>query len=309
MKTITFLNVKGGVGKTSSAVNIAYILAKKYNKKVLLIDMDAQGNASDFFRDKASLESDSEALSRSFERFLDILKNNTITSGSEYTIEDILEDAKGKVDIKDAIHTTMHENLDFIPADISLTNIERKITTEAWSHKRLRDHIKAVEAEYDYCIIDSSPYLNILTTNSLYVTDFVYTPLRSDLASLKGLALTLNFIKQVQENIDGHEILFCGTYFTALEKSSAEKVVTQVARDVLSEALPNIMLPCDIRKNKMVEESTYNQTPLYEIRKEAGKALEDMEKLTEYIIEQTENPQRSRELTESLMNIVGVFAE
>lgn len=288
MNVITIMNVKGGVGKTASAVNIAYILAQKYNKKVLLIDTDAQGNASDFYYNRKKEDDSDIATTRMISMFQNALQGKSLYD-VEYTLQDLILDQTGELDIHQCIVPTMNHNLFLVPAEIELTVAERQITADQLTtpiQYRIKSHLDKIENEFDYCIFDCSPYLTITTTNALVCTDKVYTPLRPDMASLKGLAVTLNLIEGIQSYVKDLE--YGGAFFTATEKGKHEKVVLQVAKQVLDEFLPGVLINCDIRKSKAIEESTYTQTPLLEVGAEGKKVLSDYIELTKFIVNQFE---------------------
>lgn len=285
MKVITIMNVKGGVGKTASAVNIAYILAKEHHKKVLLIDTDAQGNATDFYYGKQNQDSDNTSVDRMLEMFQSALQGESLYD-VKHTLQDLILDSTGELDIHDCIIPTMHENLFLIPAEIELTVAERQLNADITTpiQYRIQTHLEKIKDEFDYCIFDCSPYLTITTTNALVCTDKVYTPLRPDMASLKGLAVTLNLIKGIQSYVK--DLTYGGAFFTATERGKHEKVVLQIAKQVLEEYLPGVLIDYDIRKSKVIEEATYTQTPLIETGAEGKKVAEDYKNLTKYIVSQ-----------------------
>lgn len=283
MKTITIMNVKGGVGKTASAANIAYVLAKKFKKKVLLIDTDAQGNVSDFFFEKKETkENEDKSVGRMLNLFRKALNGESAYKSK--TLEDILLDATCEIDIHDCMISTMNENLFVIPSEITLTTAERKLNADITTpiQFRIKNHLDKAAHEFDYCIFDCAPYLTSTTTNALVCTDMVYTPLRPDMASLKGLAVTLNLIREVQTFVP--QMGYGGAFFTATERGKHEKIVLQIAKQVLEENLPGVLIPLEIRKSKIVEESTYTQTPLLETGKEGKLVSDDYVALTEYIM-------------------------
>lgn len=284
MKKIAIVNVKGGVGKTASATNISCILAKVFNKRTLLVDTDPQGNASDFFFGKDKATSDDESMEQTMNLFCKAVENQKLYDTP--TLSDILDDQENQLDIHDCILPTMYENLYIIPAEIGLTEAEKRLQTSQFNSQRLMNHLESIENEYDYCIFDCSPYLNHTTTNVLVCTDFVYTPLRPDMASLKGLAVTYNFIESTKVYVNS--LKYGGAFFTAAEKGKYEKVVLQTAKIVLEQNLPGILIPIDIRKSKAIEESTYLQKPIIETGAEGKKVAEDYIMLTKYIMAQFE---------------------
>ncbi|NFO41980.1 ParA family protein, partial [Clostridium botulinum] len=140
MRVISIINLKGGVAKTISSINIAHILATVHNKKVLLIDNDKQGNTTKFFN-----MHDAEELSIA----------NVMTDKNIY--------------IEDVIVPTQYENLDLIPANMHLlkANLDVIMDVGRPQQYRLRKALKQIDEEYDYCIIDNPPDINISVINAL----------------------------------------------------------------------------------------------------------------------------------------------
>ncbi len=158
MRTISFINLKGGVGKTTVATNLAYILAESWNAKVLFIDNDKQGNSSSWF-------------------------NADISKG---TITNILMDNTPALEI---IQQTRYPNIDLIPADIGLIEANFSIIKE--SEKRqddiLRNALASVSSQYQFCLIDNPPDINLSVFNTLALTDDVIIVTTPEVESLSGV--------------------------------------------------------------------------------------------------------------------------
>ena len=168
-KTLTFANQKGGVGKTTSAVNVAAAMAHK-GKKVLLCDCDPQGNATSG---------------------VGISKRQIINSSYDLLI--------GRVGAKDCIINTEFKNLDVIPANIALAGAEFELVELSRREKRLREGLAAVKEDYDYIIIDCPPSLGILTVNSLVAADGIIIPMQCEYYALEGLSQLMISIRQVKK--------------------------------------------------------------------------------------------------------------
>lgn len=172
VKIIAVANQKGGVGKTTTSVNLSACLAT-LDKKVLLIDIDPQGNATSGFG-------------------IDKMK----VKRSTY---DVLVD---HVDIVDAILSTQIENLTILPATIQLAGAEIELVSIMSRETKLKRAIEAVKYEYDYILIDCPPSLGLLTINSLTAANSVLVPIQCEFYALEGLSQLMNTIGLVQKNLN-----------------------------------------------------------------------------------------------------------
>ncbi len=162
---IAVTNQKGGVGKTTTAVNVAYNLAKE-GKSVLLIDLDPQGNATSGL---------------GFEK-----------SGS--TTRDVLA---GKVDLKDAVQPSKYKHLSLLPTDAELATLETEIASAKDRAIRLKQVLTS--AAYDMVIIDCPPSLGLLTVNALVAAQSVIIPVQTEYYALEGLGQLLETMKLVRK--------------------------------------------------------------------------------------------------------------
>ena len=170
-KVICVTNQKGGVGKTTTAVNLCYYLAKD-KFKTLLIDFDPQGNATSG---------------------LGIDKNDK-KLGVTMT-EVILGTAK----ITECIMTTKYKNYDIAPTTPELANAEVEITSQNKKFVRLRDAVNSVRDEYDYIVIDLPPSLSLLTVNGMIASDYLLLPVQTEFYALEGVAQLLESMKLVMK--------------------------------------------------------------------------------------------------------------
>lgn len=169
-KIITFANQKGGVGKTTSAVNIA-AEAGAMGKKVLLVDNDPQGNASSAVGifDKRNLK---------YSIYTSIIEPSTV---------------------RESIKKTPFENLDVMPSNINLAGAEIEIIEFNDRHKRLKQALDQIKDDYDYIFIDCPPTLGLLTVNALVASDGVIIPMQCEYFALEGLAQLSVSIKRVKQ--------------------------------------------------------------------------------------------------------------
>ena len=168
-KVICVTNQKGGVGKTTTAVNLCFYLAKdKFN--TLLIDFDPQGNAtSGLGIDKADLKS---------------------------TMTEVL---LGTADLASTIVSTKYKRYDLAPTTPELANAEVEITSAQKKFTRLRDAVRTVVDKYDYIIIDLPPSLSLLTVNGMIASNYVLLPVQTEFYALEGVAQLLESMKLVMK--------------------------------------------------------------------------------------------------------------
>ena len=239
MKTICIINLKGGVGKTISAINIAYLLAAKHGKRVLLIDNDKQGNTSKFF----GLHS-YDALSIA----------DALTDPDPYTL-------------MRAIRTTEYNNLagggclHLVPANMTLlrANMQILLEVERPRQTRLRESLQAMESanhKYDYVVIDNAPDMNISDINALVAADDILVPIKFDSFASDGLEVLKSRIEECKRFNPGVRIVGC--FATMYQQNNVNKKGVQA----LAGSLDFTMFRTVIRKTVKVDESTYEGKPL-----------------------------------------------
>ncbi|MBA2174751.1 ParA family protein [Halobacillus locisalis] len=185
-KVISVANQKGGVGKTTTAVNLSACLAY-LNHKVLLVDIDPQGNAtSGIGVEKAEMDQ---------------------------CVYDILVDGVGAAQVRTQ---TLVENLDAIPATIQLAGAEIELVPTISREVRLKTAIDQVKHEYDYVIIDCPPSLGLLTLNALTASDTVLIPVQCEYYALEGLSQLLNTVRLVQKHFN-KQLMVEGVLLTMLD--------------------------------------------------------------------------------------------
>ena len=172
-RIIAMVNQKGGVGKTTSAINLAAALAD-YGRRVLIVDFDPQGAAS------AGLGTNPHEL--------------------DLTVYNVMMDRS--VDIRDAIRHTEIENLDLLPANIDLSAAEVQLVTEVAREQVLASALRKVENDYDLVLIDCQPSLGLLTVNALSAAHGVIIPLICEFFALRAVALLVETIEKVQDRLN-----------------------------------------------------------------------------------------------------------
>ena len=178
VKVIAVTNQKGGVGKTTSAVNVAFYLAKS-GKRVLLVDLDPQGNASSGLGiDKTNLE---------------------VTMG---------EVMLGTATMEQVVIETEHKNLWLAPTTSHLANVEVELAKGERKFTRLKAAVESVGDHYDIVLIDSPPSLSLLTVNGLIAAKYVLLPVQAEFYALEGLGQLLETMKLVRKGMNpGLELL------------------------------------------------------------------------------------------------------
>ncbi|MFR6657241.1 MAG: ParA family protein [Bifidobacterium catenulatum] len=172
-RVIAMCNQKGGVGKTTSSINIAGALSQ-YGRRVLIVDFDPQGAA-------------------------------TVGLGiNANTVEDTVYTAlfNPRMDVHDVIRHTDFENLDIMPANIDLSAAEVQLVTEVGREQVLAGVLRQVKDEYDVIIVDCQPSLGLLTVNALTAADGVIIPVAAEFFALRGVALLMQSIEKVQSRIN-----------------------------------------------------------------------------------------------------------
>ena len=214
-KCIVFVNQKGGVGKTTSAINIGAYIALA-GKKVLLIDFDSQGNMS----------------------------SGVGVSKDKPTVYELLA---GQVEGTKAVKKTPVENLDAISASIDLSGVAIELADQEDREFYLKNALEPLKALYDYILIDCPPSLGILTLNGLAAADSVLVPMQCEYFALEGITLLLQTVQKVQKGINP-DLKIGGIFFTMYDSRTrlAQDVVMQV-KSYFKDVVFNTIIPRNVR--------------------------------------------------------------
>ncbi|OWR32088.1 sporulation initiation inhibitor Soj [Saccharibacillus sp. O23] len=251
-KIIAIANQKGGVGKTTTSVNLSAGLAK-LGKRVLLIDIDPQGNTtSGVGINKADVE----------QCIYDVLIN--------------------EVHPKEVIVPTHIEGLDVIPATIQLAGAEIELVPVVSREMRLKKNIHLVKNDYDYILIDCPPSLGILTINSLTAADSVIIPIQCEYYALEGLSQLLNTVRLVQKHLNT-ELQIEGVLLTMLDaRTNLGIQVIEEVKKYFQDKVYSTIIPRNIR---LSEAPSHGQTIMtYDPRSKGAEVY--MELAKEVIIDE-----------------------
>ena len=199
-KVVSIANQKGGVGKTTTAVNLSTILAKK-GKKVLLIDADPQGNAT---------------------------SGLGIDKDTNFSVYDVLVD---DVEIENTVVQSSVKNLDVCPSNINLAGAEVELVSVISREHRLQEKIDNQKDKYDYIVIDCPPSLGLITLNAFTASDSVLIPVQCEYYALEGLGQLINTINLVKKHLN-KDLVIEGALLTMFDirTNLSNQVVKEVNR-------------------------------------------------------------------------------
>ena len=216
-RIIAVANQKGGVGKSTTAINLSACLAEK-GKKVLAIDMDPQGNTTSGFG---------------------VDKN-----GIENTLYELL---LGEAETKDTIVKDVVENLDLIPSNINLSGAEIELVGIDDKEFILKGITDKLRRKYDYIILDCPPSLNMLTINAMTTADSVLVPIQCEYYALEGLSQLIHTIDLVQQRLNPN-LIIDGVVFTMYDvRTNLSNQVVENVKENLDTKIYETLIPRNIR--------------------------------------------------------------
>lgn len=242
-RVISIANQKGGVGKTTTAVNLSTILAKK-GKKVMLIDADPQGNAS------SGLGLEKEV---------------------EYSLYDVLIN---DVDIKETLQDTCMKTLKVCPSNMDLAGAEVELVSQMSREQRLKEKVDSIKDDFDYIIIDCPPSLGLITLNSFTASNSVLIPVQCEYYALEGLGQLLNTINLVKKHLN-KELEIEGAVLTMYDMRTnlSNQVVKEVKR-YFEDRVYKTVIPRNI---KLSEAPSFGMPiTLYDAKSKGARAYEKL---------------------------------
>ena len=237
-KIISFANQKGGVGKTTTCINLAAFLAVM-GKKILVIDMDPQGNATSGL----GVEKNKETL----------------------TLFDAID---GSYNLADIIKKTPVERLDIVPATVDLAGAEIELVKMDNREKIIKNLLDEVKNNYDYLLIDCPPSLGLLTVNALTASNSVAIPIQCEFFALEGLSQLMNTIKLVKKHLNP-EIDVEGVILTM--KDNRSNLIQQVSQEIQRFFGPKVYATFIPRSIRLAEAPSHGQPIItYEPKSKGG---------------------------------------
>lgn len=216
-RIIAIANQKGGVGKTTTAINLSACLAEA-GQKVLAVDFDPQGNATSGL---------------GFEK--------------GYMDKTVYELLMGECGIDECIISEVQKNLDILPSDVDLAGAEIELLDEAEKEAKLRKELNKIEKNYDFIIVDCPPSLNLLTINALTAADTVLVPIQCEYYALEGLSQIIQTVDLVKKKLNP-KLELEGVVFTMYDaRTNLSLEVVENVKNYLKGTIYKTIIPRNVR--------------------------------------------------------------
>ena len=244
-KVISVANQKGGVGKTTTAVNLSALLAKK-GKKVLLIDTDPQGNATS-----------------------GVGVDKTVS----FSVYDVLVD---DVEIENTLQLTEMKNLEVCPSNINVAGAEVQLVSKENREYKLKEKIEKIKNDYDYVIIDCPPSLGLVTLNAFTASDSVLIPIQCEYYALEGLGQLINTINLVKKRLN-KELVIEGALLTMYDaRTNLSNQVVKELKNYFDDKVYKTVIP---RNVKLSEAPSYGMPIcMYDARSKGSRCYDKFAK-------------------------------
>lgn len=221
-RRIAWLNEKGGSGKSTSALNVSANLAQKFGKRVLLVDVDHQANIT------------------------------AVLTGGEtpvVTLTDVLLDG---VPVQEAIRRTAYENLDLLPADASLSDVNVAMGDSSGPlgvgrESRLKGILGTIDAAYDFVVVDTSPQRTLLNVNVLNYVDEVFVPIDPGYFSIMGVKNLEGLLEQVRRYMGHQKLHIGGVLLTKMQHTNVAREVESQVREYFGPLVLKTTIPLNVK--------------------------------------------------------------
>lgn len=259
-KIISIANQKGGVGKTTTAVNLSTILAKK-GKKVLLLDTDPQGNAT---------------------------SGLGINKDVKFSVYDVIID---DVEVENTIKATQIKNLDLCPSNMNLAGAEVELVSMKSRETKLKEKLDSIKDKYHYIIIDCPPSLGLVTLNAFTASDTVLIPVQCEYYALEGLGQLVNTINLVRKHFN-RNLTIEGALLTMFDiRTNLSNQVVKEVKKYFNNKVYKTVIPRNI---KLSEAPSYGMPiTVYDARSKGAKSYE---KFAKEFLKKNEDEQKAKHM-------------